>query len=212
MGLALTNFFEDEAYESKDTQIVVCNECLAHLCLLSLILSDQFRGLSGKAYLVDRLINIHKDPIDTETSMDTGIYLINKIKCLQCHTVLGWHYKKSFKYLEYYKEGKYVIELKYIRFVANQRSLAQLTEQAKILRRRRSSAGNNAASRERESLMESFRSYNSKINESGISVGTTKGKRPKLALKPNVAYTLSSGQIQTLDLVSNEYEESEDVL
>ncbi|OBA22571.1 yippee-domain-containing protein, partial [Metschnikowia bicuspidata var. bicuspidata NRRL YB-4993] len=140
MGLILTDFFEPRSYDVEDTEVIVCDGCLAHLCLSSLVLSDQFWGLSGDAFLVDRLINILCEKQDLETSMRTGVYIINKIRCLQCSTKLGWHYKKSFKYSEYYKEGKYVIEKKYIRQIPNHSSTARLTEQAKLLKRRRSSA------------------------------------------------------------------------
>lgn len=157
MGLKLTDFFEPNSYEDKDTEVIVCNECLAHLCLSSLVLSDQFWGLSGEAYLVDRLINIVCDKKDLETSMRTGVYVINKIKCLQCSTKLGWHYKKSFKYSEYYKEGKYVIEKKFIRQITNHCSMARLAEHAKLLKRRRSSASIASSQGDDDQSIKSFR-------------------------------------------------------
>lgn len=142
MGLKHTEFFENTCYEADNTQIIVCNECLSHLCLSSLVLSDRFSGLSGDAYLVDKLINVQPDGMDQETRMKTGVYLINKIHCRQCFTVLGWVYKKLFSYSESYKEGKFVIEKKFIRQIPNHSTTAALIEQAKLLRRRRSSASN----------------------------------------------------------------------
>lgn len=140
MGLKHTEFFENTSYDASNTKIFVCNECLSHLCLSSLVLSDKFWGLLGDAYLVDKLINVQPDDTDQETSMKTGVYLINKIRCLQCFTNLGWLYKKLYKHLESYKEGKYVIEKKYISQVANHTNTATLLQQARLLRRRRSSA------------------------------------------------------------------------
>lgn len=160
MGLKHTDFFESTSYESGDTQIIVCNECLAHLCLSTMVLSDKFRGLSGDAYLVDKLINIQPDDKDQETPMLTGVYLINKVKCLQCFTTLGWFYKKSFNYSESYKEGKYVVEKKFIREIPNNCATATLVQQARLLRRRRSSANSNVSSSssiDDETLVESFR-------------------------------------------------------
>lgn len=140
MGLKHTDFFENNSYEPSNTQIIVCNECLSHLCLSTFVLSDKFWGLLGDAYLVEKLINVLPDSIDQETAMKTGVYLINKIRCLQCFTSLGWLYKKLFKHLESYKEGKYVIEKKYISQVPNHTNTAALLQQAQLLRRRRSSA------------------------------------------------------------------------
>lgn len=140
MGLKITDFFASSSYEDGETQIIVCTECLSHLCLSSLVISDKFWGLSGEAYLVDKLINVLPDHVDCETQMKTGIYVINKVRCQQCSTILGWMYKKSYSGSEAYKEGKYVIERKYIHLIPNNSATSILAEQAKILRRRRSSA------------------------------------------------------------------------
>lgn len=150
MGLIQTDFFENTSYELVDTRIIVCNQCLLHLCLSDLVISDKFTGLSGDAYLVDRLINVQLENKDQETHMKTGIYVINKIHCLQCLVSLGWQYKKLFKCSELYKEGKYVIEKRYIRHITNHSSTARLVEQAKVLRRRRSSASFSALSVEED--------------------------------------------------------------
>lgn len=139
MGLKITDFFASSSYEDGETQIIVCIECLSHLCLSNLVLSDKFWGLSGEAYLVDKLINVQADHVDSETQMKTGIYVINKVRCLQCSTILGWMYKKSYSGAEAYKEGKYVIERKYIYLIPNNSATSLLAEQAKNLRRRRSS-------------------------------------------------------------------------
>lgn len=140
MGLKITDFFASSSYEDGETQIIVCTECLSHLCLSSLVISDKFWGLSGEAYLVDKLINVLPDNVDCETQMKTGLYVINKVRCQQCSTTLGWMYKKSYSGSEAYKEGKYVIERKYIHLIPNNSATSILAEQAKISRRRRSSA------------------------------------------------------------------------
>ncbi|EEQ36068.1 putative yippee-like protein [Clavispora lusitaniae] len=138
MGLKSTDFFENTSYEA-DTHIIVCNECSTHLCLSSLVLSDKFCSQSGDAYLVDRVINVQPDGEDRKTPMKTGVYLINKIRCSQCATTLGWLYKKSFSYSELYKEGKYVIERAFIHEIPNLSSNEALVRQARRSRRRRSS-------------------------------------------------------------------------
>lgn len=138
MGLKYTNFFDNSKYEASDIKIIICRGCSSHLCLSDLIISDNFSGSSGPAYLVDKLINYEFDSRPQETPMKTGTYLINKIRCHQCHQPLGWYYKKAYSYAETYKERKYVIENKYILFIPNNSSTDILVEQAlqnKIRRR-----------------------------------------------------------------------------
>ena len=131
MGLKNTNFFDNSKYETPDLKIICCKGCSSHLCLSDLIISDQFSGSSGPAYLVDKLINIEYDKQLKETKMRTGVYEINKIRCHQCKFELGWYYKKAHSYSETYKEGKYVIENEYILFIANNSSTNMLVEQAR---------------------------------------------------------------------------------
>ncbi|EGW35483.1 uncharacterized protein SPAPADRAFT_48472 [Spathaspora passalidarum NRRL Y-27907] len=137
MGLRCTNYFENSKYESPDIQIITCKGCSSHLCLSDLILSDNFNGASGPAYLVDNLINIEFNLKSEETPMKTGVYLINKIKCHQCKSPLGWYYKKSYSCAETYKEGKFVIEKNYIKFVDNHTTMRLLMERAMKNRYRR---------------------------------------------------------------------------
>lgn len=137
MGLQLTDFFDNTNYESADTQIIICKECSSHLCLSHLVISESFQGSSGPAVLVDRLINYKTDPVLQESKMLTGVYLINKVLCRQCLQTIGWTYKKSFNYAEAYKEGKFVIERKFIKLIPNNSSTANLIEQAKLSNRRR---------------------------------------------------------------------------
>lgn len=142
MGLRDSDFFDSDSYESSDTKIIICKECSAHLCLSHHVLSDEFTGSSGPAYLVDTIINYAADPHVQETKMVTGDYLVQSVSCKQCKTRLGWTYKKSFKYTEAYKEGKFVIENKFIKFIPNNSATTDLVDQARKshARRRRLSA------------------------------------------------------------------------
>ena len=147
MGLKCTNYFENSKYDSPNIQIITCKGCSSHLCLSDLILSDNFNGASGPAYLVDNLINIEFNLNPEKTEMKTGVYLINKIKCHQCKNPLGWYYKKSYSYSETYKEGKFVIEKSYINFIENLTTTQLLLERAlqnKFRRRYSSSSSSNS--------------------------------------------------------------------
>ncbi|KAK6204560.1 uncharacterized protein RJT21DRAFT_111130 [Scheffersomyces amazonensis] len=130
MGLKCTNYFDNSKYESPDLKIITCKGCSSHLCLSSLIISDNFSGSSGPAYLVGNLINIEYDQNPQEKEMRTGFYLVDDIRCHQCKLNLGWYYKKSFTYRETYKEGKFVIEKSFIKFIDNNTSNNLLLEKA----------------------------------------------------------------------------------
>lgn len=140
MGLKQTQFFANASYEGEDIQIIICKLCSLHLCLSSLILSDNFYGSSGPAYLVEQLINIVSEPKPVESEMKTGVYLIEYVKCSQCDTRIGWIYKKAYKLRETYKEGKFFIEQSYIKSIPNNSSTASLLENVKRSRRRSSGA------------------------------------------------------------------------
>lgn len=124
--------FANLAYEDPDIKIIICRGCLSHLCLSEYVISDKFTGGSGPACLVDTVVNIELDPLPQKTEMHTGTYLINKIMCHQCRRKLGWYYRKAYSYEQHYKEGKYVIENKFVRFIPNNQS-TQVLERTALL-------------------------------------------------------------------------------
>lgn len=147
MGLKYTDFFEDELYEVPDVKIITCKGCSSHLCMSSMVVSDNFTGASGAAYLVDRVINVELNPVVQESEMTTGHYLISKAHCHQCKVQLGWKYHKAFLFQEKYKEGKFVIERAYLSFIPNNSSTTRLMEQVlkNKLKRRYSSTSSVSA-------------------------------------------------------------------
>lgn len=165
MGLKCTNYFENSKYDTPNIQIITCKGCSSHLCLSDLIISDNFNGASGPAYLVGNLINIEFNLIAEETEMKTGVYLINKIKCHQCKNPLGWYYKKSYSFDESYKEGKFVIEKNFIKFVDNHTTTKELIEIALKNKNRR-----------RSSLLEELDAIEKKNHDSTSSTTTTTTK------------------------------------
>ncbi|KHC35204.1 hypothetical protein MGO_03549 [Candida albicans P76055] len=173
MGLKCTNYFENSKYESPNIQIITCKGCSSHLCLSDLILSDNFNGASGPAYLVEDLINIEFNLQSEETPMKTGVYKINKVKCHQCKNQLGWYYKKSYSFAETYKEGKFVIERKFINFTDNLTTTQLLTERAlqnKFKRRYSNNSTNSSTSNTSNSSTISNNSISDlEIDESGSS-------------------------------------------
>lgn len=130
MGLKYNSFFEDNKYETSDSKIITCKHCLTHLCLLKFVISDSFSGLLGKAYLVEDLINYEFYQHLEKTPMRTGLYQIHKVRCHTCELPLGWYYKKAYSSTEEYKEGKFVIENEYLRFLDNPTLTRELVNKA----------------------------------------------------------------------------------
>lgn len=47
--------------------------------------------------------------------MTTGRHIVQSIRCASCKYVCGWTYVKAYEVDQKYKEGKFVIELSYLR-------------------------------------------------------------------------------------------------
>lgn len=206
MGLKYTNFFENSSYESSDTQIVICKNCSSHLCLSPLILSDNFRGSSGPAYLVDKLINYQLESGSQETRMMTGVYLINKVRCHQCATLLGWTYKKAFSYAETYKEGKFVIEKDFIKLIPNNSSTASLMEKAKVNNSRRRSSG--SSSIDYQSTSDDIFKFNTSMDDSRLKMDDS-GGNPISFRDSDDSSMLARLRFQGID--KDEFDEDQDV-
>ncbi|CAL9734529.1 hypothetical protein MOSE0_F01266 [Monosporozyma servazzii] len=90
-----------------------CRYCRTHLSSSFQIISKDYRGKTGDAYLISDVCNVLEDKIETR-SMLTGDYLVCDIVCTLCHKTLGWKYLKSERQEQHYKEGKYILEVETI--------------------------------------------------------------------------------------------------
>ncbi|CAL9729779.1 hypothetical protein MOUN0_H07030 [Monosporozyma unispora] len=90
-----------------------CRFCRTHLSSSLQIISKDYRGKTGDAYLISTVCNVLEDKIETR-SMLTGDYLVCDIVCSLCHKTLGWKYLKSERKEQRYKEGKYILEVETI--------------------------------------------------------------------------------------------------
>lgn len=90
-----------------------CRYCRTHLSSSIQIISKDYRGKTGDAYLISNVCNVLEDKIETR-SMLTGDYLVCDIVCTLCHKTLGWKYLKSERKEQHYKEGKYILEVETI--------------------------------------------------------------------------------------------------
>ncbi|KEY64324.1 hypothetical protein S7711_06368 [Stachybotrys chartarum IBT 7711] len=102
MGLAYNTYL-------NTSKVYGCKMCKTHLANHDDIISRNFRGQHGKAYLFHAVVNIEAgDP--NERNMTTGRHVVRDIKCRQCKGTVGWKYDKAYEQVEKYKEGKFILE------------------------------------------------------------------------------------------------------
>ncbi|KAI8835889.1 Yippee/Mis18 [Chytridium lagenaria] len=106
MGIVHKRFLDDIHPTDK---VLGCTECKTHLSTQNEILSKQFQGAKGKAYLCHKVFNIIEGRPEDRT-MTTGLHTVRDIFCLCCHNVVGWKYDKAFEESQRYKEGKFILE------------------------------------------------------------------------------------------------------
>ncbi|KAI9885037.1 MAG: hypothetical protein M1823_003171 [Watsoniomyces obsoletus] len=93
----------------NSNRIYGCKNCKTHLGDHDDIISRNFRGQHGKAYLFENVVNVvAAEAVDR--NMTTGRHVVRDINCKQCKETVGWKYDKAFEQSEKYKEGKYILE------------------------------------------------------------------------------------------------------
>ncbi|KAK4189569.1 putative yippee zinc-binding protein moh1 protein [Podospora australis] len=106
MGLAYNTYL-------TGPNIYGCKNCRSHLSNYDDIVSRNFRGQHGKAYLFNNVVNITTEE-PTERNMTTGRHVVRDIKCRGCGETVGWKYDKAFEKSEQYKENKFILEAELI--------------------------------------------------------------------------------------------------
>ena len=90
-----------------------CNNCRNHLSTSTNIVSKDYRGRTGDAYLMSNVINVI-DGRQELRAMITGDYVVCNIYCHWCKSLIGWKYIRSDSRDQAYKEGMFILELKKI--------------------------------------------------------------------------------------------------
>ncbi|CAA6657277.1 unnamed protein product [Spirodela intermedia] len=90
-------------------KVFKCRSCSAQLAARDAVISKDFHGRYGRAYLFKKVVNICLGP-NEERHLLTGLHLVNDIYCSSCRQILGWRYEKAFEESQKYKEGKYILE------------------------------------------------------------------------------------------------------
>ncbi|KHG03929.1 hypothetical protein F383_27818 [Gossypium arboreum] len=86
-----------------------CRNCKNPLALIDDLLSKNFIGKSGKAYMFQHAMNIVLGP-KYDKQLITGRFSIADVFCSKCGEELGWKYVQSYDLKNRYKEGKFILE------------------------------------------------------------------------------------------------------
>ncbi|KAI8343653.1 hypothetical protein BC941DRAFT_411943 [Chlamydoabsidia padenii] len=106
MGLKYREYFQHVCGK----KVYGCLKCKTHLTIDDMIISEDFNGFNGPAYLVNKVVNVIERDIQKERIMTSGTHLITPILCIRCLTTLGWKYIKVGDNQQKFKEGKYILE------------------------------------------------------------------------------------------------------
>ncbi|OEL25660.1 Protein yippee-like [Dichanthelium oligosanthes] len=88
-----------------------CKHCGTHLAYATDIISRTFRCKNGKAYLLEKMVNVNAAAGERDDRMmTTGLHTVCDILCVACGSVLGWKYLAAFNKTQRYKEGKFIMD------------------------------------------------------------------------------------------------------
>ncbi|KAG0220680.1 yippee-like protein [Mortierella sp. GBAus27b] len=112
MGIIYKKYLEVE----NGGKVVVCNACKTHFATCDSIISRNFHGQFGKAYLFSNVINVYTGEAE-DRSMRTGLHTVQDIHCAECSTVVGWKYLVAYEASEQYKEGRFILERTLLHYI-----------------------------------------------------------------------------------------------
>ncbi|KPI84795.1 putative Zinc-binding protein (Yippee) [Leptomonas seymouri] len=95
-----------------------CGFCGAHLCAADDVVSDNFRGRHGKAFLVSRCENSYYGHQE-EKQLMTGLHRVRDVFCSNCDQYVGWGYDFAVDEREMYKMQRFVLERQLIRIITH---------------------------------------------------------------------------------------------
>lgn len=107
MGIRYSTYIDSELTKATTYG---CSECRTHLSTSSLIISKDYRGKTGDAYLMDKVVNVVQGDREFR-EMTTGRYLVSDTLCHQCGHRVGWKYHHTDTKSQKFKEGRYILEV-----------------------------------------------------------------------------------------------------
>lgn len=90
-------------------KVFKCRCCKVDAASHDAIISKDFHGRFGRAYLFKDVVNVVLGPKEDRHLM-TGLHTVNDIYCRCCQQILGWKYEKAYDETQKYKEGKFILE------------------------------------------------------------------------------------------------------
>ncbi|XP_022723944.1 putative yippee-like protein Os10g0369500 [Durio zibethinus] len=90
-------------------RIFKCKFCKVDSASYNDIVSKDFQGRFGRAYLFRNAVNLSLGPTE-ERMLATGLHKVNDIYCSSCQQILGWKYEKAYDESQKYKEGMFILE------------------------------------------------------------------------------------------------------
>ncbi|KAK9935887.1 hypothetical protein M0R45_012760 [Rubus argutus] len=90
-------------------KIFKCRCCKVDTASHSEIVSKEYQGRYGRAYLFNNVVNISLGPIE-ERQLISGLHTVSDIYCSSCQQILGWKYEKAYEPSQKFKEGLYILE------------------------------------------------------------------------------------------------------
>ncbi|RDW59546.1 hypothetical protein BP6252_12633 [Coleophoma cylindrospora] len=90
-------------------KIYGCKNCRTQFSLYDDIISRNFRGQHGKAFLFSMVVNVILGDAQ-ERNMTTGRHVVRDMSCKNCNEYVGWRFDKAYETSEKYKEGKSILE------------------------------------------------------------------------------------------------------
>ncbi|KAI8091195.1 uncharacterized protein B0P05DRAFT_526514 [Gilbertella persicaria] len=79
------------AYLEGSSTIYGCAKCKAHLASSDSLISRQFQGQHGQAFLFTTVVNVNYGK-EEDRGMTTGLHRVRDISCTHCSMLLGWTY------------------------------------------------------------------------------------------------------------------------
>lgn len=90
-------------------RIFTCTQCGSYLTSRKHLMSNQFTGATGRAYLFRKCVNLAYSGIQ-DRMMLTGRHMVRDVACKKCSAKLGWMYEFATCPEQRYKEGKTILE------------------------------------------------------------------------------------------------------
>ncbi|VDN55873.1 unnamed protein product [Dracunculus medinensis] len=84
-------------------RVYSCERCRLYLTNREEVMSTDFRGATGRAFLFRRVVNVRESAMEPREMM-TGRHHVRDIFCLRCDAKLGWMYEYAVEADQRYKE------------------------------------------------------------------------------------------------------------